>query len=146
MAMHRFVIEFQEALDQYLALTKILDQILNADESQDPQALARSIVENQDCLLRFQQMHIRMRGLSKKQEQFRSEFDSVDCEKIATISNTVNVQSHRIQELLRHQEKSVQCHRDQLAKALVDIGKSSRYLKVLTPPKSNYPKFIDSTC
>ena len=143
--MHTLAVEFQEALNQFLKLTEALNRIFNVDDSRDPQALVRSVLENQDCLMQIPKMDARVLELSEILERCREELDPADCEKIKGFSNAVNSQALYIRELCRMQEQRVQSRRDQLAKELKEIGNSSRYFKVLKPAKNNFPKFIDST-
>jgi hypothetical protein len=144
--MHILAVEFQEAFYQYLKLTEALKSIFNVDESQGPQALVRSILENQDCLMQIRKMDARVLELSNILQQCREELDPEDREKINSLSNALNTQSLHVRELCRQQEQRVQSRRDHLAKELMGIGNGVRYLKELSPNKTNFPKFIDSTC
>jgi hypothetical protein len=143
--MHTLTAEFQEAFNQYLKLTEALNRIFNVDESRDPQALVRSVLENQDYLIQIRKMDNRVLELSKTFERCREELNPADCEKIKSFYTAVYYQALNIQDLCRLQEQRVQSRRDQLAKELMEIGNSSRYFKVLKPAKNNFPKFIDST-
>jgi hypothetical protein len=145
MAMHALAVEYQEILNRYFKLTEVLKQIFGVDEAGDPQALIRSIVENQDWLMEIRQLDSRVLELSKRLERCREELGSADCEQIEGFSNTVNAQALHIRELCRLQEQRVQSRREQLAKELREIGNGTRYLKVIKPTKTNFPKFIDST-
>jgi hypothetical protein len=144
--MHTLAAEFQEVLDQYLKLTDALKQIFSVVESPDPQALVMSIVENQDCFMKIRQLDASVLKLSEILERCREELDNTDYEKIKGLSNAVNAQVLHIREQCRLQEKPVQARRDQLAKELREIENGSRYLNILKPAKTNFPKFIDSTC
>jgi hypothetical protein len=144
--MHTLAAEFQEVLCQYLKLTEAIKQIVAIDESQDSQALVRSIIDNQDYLMKIQQMDARVLELSERLKRSQKELNATDYAKIKGVSNAVTVQALHIREQCRLLEQRVQSRRDQLAKELQEINKGSRYLKVLKPTQTNFPKFIDSTC
>jgi hypothetical protein len=145
MTMHTLAAEFQEALQQYCKLTEVLKEIFGIDEPLDPQALVKSVLKNQDCLMQIQKMDARVLELSEILKRCSKELDPADCEKIRGYSSDINSQALYIQELCRVQEQRVRSRRDQIAKELREIANSARYFKVLKPPKNNFPKFIDST-
>lgn len=142
--MHKLASEFHEVLHLCIRLVEDLARIMNVDESKDPQALVKSILENQSCLLQIQKMNSRVLNLHKIWEQCRRDLDPATCEEIRKSYNAASAQALRLQEICGLQVQRVQARRDYLAKELAEIGNGTRYLKALKPAKNNYPKFIDS--
>jgi hypothetical protein len=142
--MHTIAAEFREILHQYLKLTEVLERVFHVEASQDPQALVRSILENQDCLKQIVQVNDKAQELSGLLERSCVELHPADREEIQFYANAVKTHSYRIRELCRLQEQRIQSRRDQLAHELIEIENGARYLKILKPAPTNYPKFIDS--
>jgi hypothetical protein len=95
--------------------------------------------------MRIWQMDAKVMKLSEKLERCREKLNSADYEEIKGFSSAVKAQALLMREQCRLQEQRVQSRRDQLAKELTAIGNGSRYLNILKPTKTNFPKFIDST-
>jgi hypothetical protein len=142
--MKNFVAEFQDVFTLYLKLAEELTKIMNVDDSKDPQALVRAILENRDCLDRITQMNTRVLQLSDAWQKCRAHLDPESRDKARNLAEAAKAQAMRLQELCSVKTQKLQTTRDKLETNLAETGKGSRYLKSMNPTKSNYPKFIDS--
>jgi hypothetical protein len=142
--MKNFIAEFQDVFTLYLKLGEELTKIINVDDSKDPQALVRAILENRDCLDRIAQMNTRVLHLSDAWQKCRTHLDPESRDKAQNLAEAAKAQAMRLQELCSVKTQKLQTVRDKLGTNLEEIGKGSQYLKSMKPTKSNYPKFIDS--
>jgi hypothetical protein len=142
--MKNLVAEFQDVFTLYLQLGEELTRIMNIDDSKDPQALIKAILQNRNCLDRITQMNARVVHLSESWEKCRTHLDPESRNRARNLAEAAKAQAVRLQELCSIQAQKLQTIRDKLGKNLAEIGKGSRYLKSMKPSKSNYPKFIDS--
>jgi len=136
--------EFHDVFKLYIRLGEELTKIMNVGNSEDPQVLSRTILKNRECLERIEQMNSRVLQLSNDWKQHRDELDPDSEKNIHTIAEAARAQVVRLQELCGKHMQKLNTARDNLEKDLAEVGKGAQYLKSTTPPKNNYPKFIDS--
>ncbi len=142
--MSSLITEFQEVFQLYLRLGEKLAKILNIGDSQNPQALAESILQNRDCLVRIEQMNLQILQLSSDWEKCRETLDSESRGEICKLAEAAKSQAIRLKELCNIHSEKLKIARDKLGKDLSEIGKGVQYLKTIKPVKNNYPKFVDS--
>ncbi len=135
---------FQDVFRVYLKLSEELTKIINAGDSNDPQALAKSILQNRDCLARIEQMNSSVFQLSDEWQKCRGSIDAKSRNEIRKLAEAAKAQAVRMKELCSIHVQKLQIARDKLEKDLVELGKGARYLESIKPAKNNYPKFIDS--
>ena len=136
--------EFQDVYTLYVKLGEELTKIMDVGDSEDPRILAETILKNRECLIRIEQMNSRVLQLSNDWKQHSASLDPETEKNIRTLSEGARTQVVRLQELCRTHMKRLQSARDKLEKDLAELSKGAQYLKSTTPPKNNYPKFIDS--
>jgi len=136
--------EFQDILKVYVKLVEDLSLIIDVDDPNDPQALVKTILDNQDCLTQIQQINARLVNLKSIWEQNKDDFDIEACVEIRGFIDGAKAHVLKLQEICDAQTQKVYARREQLSEELKEIGKGSRYLHLLKPAQENYPKFIDS--
>ena len=142
--MKNLVSEFQDVFALYLKLGEDLTKVMSVDESKDPSAFVKAILRNRNSLERIAQMNSRVMQLSDAWEKCREQMDPINREKARALVEAAKSQAKRLQELCSIHAQKLQVVRDRAGRNLAELGKCSRYLKSMRPPKSNYPKFIDS--
>jgi hypothetical protein len=142
--MKNLVSEFQEVFSLYLKLGEDLTKIMSIDDSKDPGAFVKAILQNRNSLEQIAQMNSRVMQLSDTWQKCRSQFDPATREKIRVLVDASRAQAKQLQELCGLHAKKLQVVRDRLGENLAELGKNGRYLNSIKPPKNNYPKFIDS--
>ncbi len=136
--------EFRDVFQLYLKLGEEFTNIMNAGDSKDPQALAKSILQNCDWLARIEHMNSRMLQLSGEWRKCRGSLDAKSRDELGDLAEAARAQAVRLKELCGIQIQKLQIARDKLEKDLAELDKGARYLKSVKPAKNNYPKFIDS--
>ena len=142
--MNTLAAEFQEVFHLYLKLGEELTKILNAGDSKDPQVLAKSILQNCDCLARIEQMNSRVIQLSGEWQKCRGILDAKSRNEIQNVADAAKAQAVRLREGCSIHVQKLQIARDKLGKDLAELGRGTRFLKSIKHIKNNYPKFIDS--
>ncbi|MDR1726778.1 MAG: hypothetical protein LBT74_02415 [Acidobacteriota bacterium] len=137
--------EFEDVLKGYVRVAADFSRIVQVDDDGDPQALIQSILDNRGCLEEIQQINQRMVRLYDAWERSRADADAADRREIGGIVEAVRAQAQELEKICVIKAQKVEARRNQLAQELQDVGKGSRYLKLLKPAQQNYPKFIDST-
>ena len=136
--------DFREMIANYRELGEEFGRILKVDDSRDPQALAKSILQNHECLSRINQMSSRVASVSDSWKRYRDQLDTESREEIDSLAETARNQAARLQELCSVHVEKLKTTSGHLQRHLTEISKGSQYLKTLKPSKNNYPKFIDS--
>ena len=142
--MNELAAEFEDVLQSYVKIASEFSRIIQVDDSEDPQVLIQSILDNRDCLTEIQQINKRMVSLYGVWEQNQHGLSESDSEKICNIIETVREQAHQLEKICGLKAQRVETRRSLLAQELQNIGKGSRYLKMIRPIQQNFPKFIDS--
>jgi hypothetical protein len=142
--MKNIVSEFQEVLALYLKLGEDLTKIMSIDDSKDPGAFIKAILQNRNSLEQIAQMNSRVLQLSTAWKKCSIHLDPQVREKVRSLAEASRVQAEHLQELCSLHAKKLQTVRDKLGENLAELGKGTRYLNSIKPPKNNYPKFIDS--
>jgi hypothetical protein len=138
-----FISEFQDVFQGYLALADDLTKIMDVDDSQDPNILVQSTLQNGDCLNQIVQMNSRVLKLTDDWEKHCANSPH-SREEVSKLMEAAKAQAVRLQTLCTIKSQKLQSLRDALGKNLEELGKGAQYLKILKPAKNNYPKFIDS--
>jgi hypothetical protein len=136
--------EYQDVFSLYLRLSQDLTEIMDENNSQNPQQLIESILRNRDSLSRIEQMNSRIVQLSDAFAQCRAELDLKSQEEIQNLAQAAKAQAIRLKELCSIHAQKIQATRDKLGRRISGIGKGSQFLNSIKPIKNNYPKFIDS--
>jgi hypothetical protein len=142
--MHNLALEFREVFNLYIKLGEELARIMDVDDTKDPQALIRSVLQNRDCLDRIAQMNTRVINLSDAWEKCRSQLDPKSRSDICDSAAAARDQAVRLQQLCSAQTEKLRMVHNEVGKKLAEIGKGSQLLKSIKPVKNNYPKFVDS--
>ena len=142
--MNKLADEFEDVLQSYVKIASEFSRIVQVDDSEDPQVLIQSILDNRDLLTEIQQINKRMVSLYSIWEQSQHDLSESDSKKIRNIIETVREQAHQLEKICGLKAQRVETQRSRLAQELQNIGKSSRYLKMIKPTQQNFPKFIDS--
>jgi len=145
--MNNLAEEFRDVLNLYVRLTADLTRIADAGRSEeDPQALIQSILDNRSCLTEIQQLNKRLAQLygAWKDKEANSSLSAGD--EIYGVVDDVREQMEQLEKLCGLNVQKVEERRKQLTDELTNIGKGSRYIKMLKPVQENHPKFIDSAC
>ena len=145
--MSKLAEEFREVFDLYVKINEDLKRI--ADDSgsgEDPQTLIQSILDNKNCLTEIEQLNERVTLLCGKWKDTEANYSLSERDEIRGIIDDVSEQMRQLEKLCDFGAQKVEERRKQLTEELANIGKGSRYLKMINPIKENYPKFIDSAC
>ena len=142
--MNELVNEFEDVFQSYARIAAEFSRIVQVDDSEDSQALIQSILDNRNCLTEIQLINKRMVSLYSIWEQHRYELGESDSEKIRNIIEAVRKQAQQLEKICDFKAQQVETQRNRLAQELQNIGKGSRYLKMINPIQQNFPKFIDS--
>jgi hypothetical protein len=142
--MKNLISEFREVLSLYLQLGEDLSKILSIDDSKDPGVFVKAILQNRSSLEQIEQMNSRVMQLSDAWQKCRDQLDPETRKKVSALAEASRAQAKRLQELCSLHAKKLQAARDKLGENLSELGKGTRYLNSIKPPKNNYPKFIDS--
>ena len=141
---HPLAAEFHDVSQLYVQLGEELIQKMDIGNPEDPQVLAETILKNCECLVRIEQMNSRVLRLSNDWKQCRANLDPESEKEISAMAEAARTQAIRLHEWCSLHIHKLQNARDKLEKDLAELGKGTQYLKSTTPPKNNYPKFIDS--
>jgi hypothetical protein len=136
--------DFQDVFKLYLRLSQDLTQIMDADNSQDPQALVQSVLKNRDCLAQIERMNSRVLQLSVNWEKCRDNLDPASVNEVRELAQAAKAQATRLKELCSMHAQKLQMTRDRLCSTMTELRKAGQHLNSLKPIKNNYPKFIDS--
>lgn len=142
--MTTFASEFKAIAATYSEIGEELTRALEADDSHNSKSLIQSILTNRDSLSRIGQMHSRVVLVSDEWKKNRATLDSQSWDEINRLAENALKQAVQLNQLCSLTAKKLESARDKLGTELSEIGKGARYLKSVTPAKSNYPKFIDS--
>jgi hypothetical protein len=142
--MKNIVLEFQEVLALYLKLGEDLTKIMSINDSKDPGAFVKAILQNRDSLEQIAQMNSRVLQLSTAWKKCSAQLDPQVRDKVRALAEASSAQAQHLQKLCSLHAKKLQAVRDKLGENLAELGKGSRYLNSIKPAKNNYPKFIDS--
>ena len=145
--MNKLAEEFRDVLNLYVRLTVDLARIADAGKSEeDPQALIQSILDNRSCLTEIQQLNKRLTQLYGAWKDKEKNFSLSAGDEIRGVVDDVREQMLQLEKLCDVGSRKVEERRKQLTDELSNVGKGSRYLKLLNPVQENHPKFIDSAC
>jgi hypothetical protein len=136
--------DFEDVFKLYLRLGQDLARILDIEDSDHSQALARSILENRDCLVRIEQMNSRILQLSSNWEKCRDSLDPASANAIQELARSTRAQAMHLKELCSRHAEKLQIARDRLSSEMAELSKAAQHLNSLKPVKNNYPKFFDS--
>ncbi len=136
--------EFRELFKLYVKLGEELTKIMNMGDSENPKALAETILKNRDCLIRIEQMNSRVLHLSDEWKRHRGKLAPDSEKEVRALAKAARIQAARLHEMVSIHMQKIQNVRDRLEKELAELSKGAQYLKSVKPPKHNYPKFIDS--
>ena len=142
--MNTLTADFQDVFSLYLRLGEELTRVLDVEDSKDPQALVESVLENQDCLARIEQMNARILQLSESWGKCRDQLDPDSQIKIRDLAQASRAQALRLKDLCAKHAQKIQATRDQWGRKLDELARGARYLQSVKPVKNNYPKFVDS--
>ena len=142
--MKNLISEFQDVFTLYLKLGEDLTKIMSIDDSKDPHAFVKAVLQNRTSLERIAQMNSRVMQLCDAWRNCQAQMDQGTREKIHALADASKSQAKRLQELCGTHARKLQILRDKLGDNLAELGKGARYLNSMKPPKNNYPKFIDS--
>jgi hypothetical protein len=141
--MNTLAADFRDVFKLYLRLSQDLTQIMDVDDSEDPQALVQSILKNRECLARIEQMNSRVLQLTGSWENCRDDLDAASANEVRELAHAVKSQAIHLNTLCSIQAQKVQMTRDTLCSKIAELSKATQHLKSLKPVKNNYPKFID---
>ena len=150
--MNKLAEEFRELLALYVKLTTDLTSIAgsgvsgSANSEEDSQTLVQSILENRNCLTEIQQLNERLKRLFGKWKETEANYSSSESDEIQGIVDDVGKQMRLLEKICDFGTQKVEERRKQLTEELANVGKGSRYLKMINPIQENHPKFIDSAC
>jgi len=136
--------ELLDLIALYRILEEEVSRIVQIDDSKDPQATVRAIVQNASCFARIAEMSARVERVSDGWKECRLHLDEKARAETQQLADATRDQALRLRELVSLQAEKIRLAHNRLGKSLTEIGKGAQYLKVLKPPKNNYPKFIDS--
>ena len=143
--MKNFTAEFRNLSSFYSRLAEDLTKFLNEDEPKVGRALVQSTLQNRECLEQLPQMNLQIAELSNDWTQRRPQLDPATRREADEMAASARAQAVRLQELCHIHTCKLQAIHDGIRNNLVEIGKGSRFAKVLKPVQHNYPKFIDSS-
>jgi len=139
--------EFRDIFNLYVKLTADLTRIADIGKSEeDPQALIQSILDNRSCLTEIQRLNKRLSQLYGAWKDKENTFSLSVGDEVRGVVDDVREQMRQLEKLCGLGTRKVEERRKQLADELANVGKGSRYLKMLKPVQENHPKFIDSAC
>jgi len=145
--MNELAEEFRDVLNLYVKLTADLSRIADVGKfEEDPQALIQSILDNRSCLTEIQQLNKRLAQLYGAWKDKEANFGLSAGDEIRGVVDDVEEQMRQLEKLCNLGTQKVEERRKQLTDELANVGKGSRYLKMLKPVQENHPKFIDSAC
>jgi hypothetical protein len=142
--MKNFAAEFRNLSAFYSKLAEDLTKILNEDEPKVGRALIKSTLQKRECLEQIPQMNLQIAELSNDWTRCRPQLDPAARHEADAMAAAAGTQAIRLRELCRIYACKLQAIRDDVRNSLVEIGKGTRFAKVLKPVQHNYPKFIDS--
>jgi hypothetical protein len=143
--MNALAAEYQEVFQLYLRLSQEFAKILDAKDTQNPNAQVESILRNRDSLAQIEQLNSRVLQLSYACKKCSADLDPKSQEEIQNMAQTAKAQAIRLRELCSIHAQKIQATRDGLSNRLTEIRKGAQCLQSIKPIKYNYPKFIDST-
>ena len=145
--MNKLAEEFRDVLNLYVKLTADFARIADVGKfGEDPQALIQSILDNQSCLTEIQQLNKRLTKLYGAWKDKKADLNPSAGDEIQSVVDNVGEQMRQLEKLCDLGTQKVEERRKQLTGELANVGKSSRYLKMIKPVQENHPKFIDSAC
>jgi hypothetical protein len=143
--MDKLAEEFRDVLGLYVRFTADLARIADAGNSEEaPQALIQSILDNRSCLTEIQQLNKRLERLYGVWKDKEANFSLPAGDEIRGVVNDVRAQMQQLEKLCSLGIQKIEARRKQLSDELANVGKGSRYLKMIRPVQENHPKFIDS--
>jgi len=140
--------EFRDIFDLYVKLKADLTRIDDAGKPEDDsQEFIQSILDHKSCLMEIRHLNERFTQLYGAWKDEEKNLDtSGDSDEIQTVVDDIEEQMRQIEKLCDIGIRKVEELRKQLSDELANVGKGSRYLKMINPVQENHPKFIDSAC
>jgi ABC-type phosphate transport system auxiliary subunit len=142
--MNDLKLEFLDLIALYRELEEEVSGIAAVDELADPQAPVRAVVEHAGCFARIEELSSRVERISDSWKNRRLQIDEKTQAETQQLADAARYRAARLQELCGQQAEKIRSAHSRLERNLAEIGRGAQYLKVLRPPKNNYPKFIDS--
>ena len=143
--MNNFADEFRDILDLYVKYTADLIRIGDTDaQGEDSQEFIQSILDHKSCLMEIRQLNERFTQLYGAWKDEEKNLNPTAGDEVRTVVDNVEEQMRQIEKLCDIAIRKVVEIRKQLSDELANIGKGSRYLKMINPIQENHPKFIDS--
>ncbi len=143
--MENFETEFKSISRNYREVAAMLVHLTETDAEQSSN-LAKSILDNQDCLDRIDKMHAQVIQISSRWKKDRAKTDAKRWEEIDRLADDALQQAVRLNQLCAITVDKLQSAKDQCSAELIEIGKGARFVKSAIPSRNNFPKFIDSMC
>lgn len=137
-------LEFLNLIALYRELEEEVAGIAAVDESADPQAPVRAVLQHAVCFARIAELSSRVERISENWKNCRALLDEKTRGETEQLADAARCRAERLLQLCNLQSEKIRRTYNRLEKNLAEIGKGAQYLKVLRPPQSNYPKFIDS--
>jgi hypothetical protein len=136
--------ELQNLIDFYRDATETIANAACPVDAEDLGALAKSILQQRNCLARIDQMDAQVSQLINawKAVEFSSD-DKVRNDMTRAIA-TAKAEAVRLNNQCGDCVKKLEAAQERLREGMEKIGKHHRYLNTMKPVKNNYPKFIDS--
>jgi len=146
--MSGFAEEFKDVLNLYIKLKADLTRIDAAGaQGGDSREFIQSILDHKSCLMEIRQLNERFTQLYNAwKDDAKNLSTSGDGDEVRAVVNNIEEQMREIEKLCDIGIRKVEELRKQLSDELANIGKGSRYLKMINPVQENHPKFIDSAC
>lgn len=142
--MKLFASELQYLSELYLKLSEEFSALNRVAPKSKATALAESIIRNRDLLFRIEQMNQRLSQLAEEWERFRARMDPASRAEVQSLAQAVFAQAVKLKALCSERIQELESGRRRLEDDLGEVKKGTRYLQSAKPPKTNYPKFVDS--
>ncbi len=106
--------------------------------------LSETILRNRDLLLRLEQMNSRSMQLSREWASVRERLGPDSRAEVTALAETVKGQAMQLFEICERRIRQLESGRQAFLEAMEGVRTGTRYLASIRPPKTNYPKFLDS--
>jgi len=139
--MKLFTSELQYLSELYSRLHRELESPLKAGETT---ALTEAILRNRELFTRIDQMNGRLFQLAREWDNFRGDLAPATSSAVKALAESVKKQAAELSALMEQRNRQLTDGCRKLENTLGEIRRGARYLASVKPPKTNYPKFVDS--
>jgi hypothetical protein len=139
-----FTSELQYISELYQRLSHELAAVSAGGSRADSARIAGAMLDNRDLVARIERLNARVAQLADEWTTVSGRMDVPVRAEVEALAATVRKQASELTQLCADSARRLETGLEAIARELGDLRRGSRYLESVRPPKTNYPKFVDS--